>query len=118
MSDSWDEGQVAELRARIAELERLLDFANRDLTVVELRVRAEKLEGDVLRAVAVVRQLRVALESLRRHGHEEIEDCWYSCSQSDDCCDDSRRGQPCDCGADGVNATIDAALVATVEWAA
>lgn len=41
------------------------------------------------------------------------EDCWYSCAQAkhDDgewaCCDDSRRGGPCDCGVDRVNAYIE-----------
>ena len=32
------------------------------------------------------------------------EDCWYSCPKSGECCDESRKDDPCDCGADAENA--------------
>lgn len=56
--------------------------------------------------------LRSALEAARRR-HVVVEDCWYSCPKSGDCCNDLRVGDACDCGADEHNAAIDAALKAT-----
>lgn len=34
-------------------------------------------------------------------------DCWYSCPKSGDCCNDSRDGSRCDCGADKHNEKVD-----------
>lgn len=34
--------------------------------------------------------------------HHECEDCWYSCATI--CCDEHRRSDKCDCGADEQNA--------------
>lgn len=33
--------------------------------------------------------------------HYECEDCWYSCATI--CCDEGRRSEKCDCGADAEN---------------
>lgn len=49
-----------------------------------------------------VRELIARLRT--KEPHHECEDCWYSCSQAEDCCDERRRGDPCDCGADSRNA--------------
>lgn len=43
------------------------------------------------------------VEWLRRETpHYECEDCWYSCSILT--CDEHRKSDECDCGADQVNA--------------
>lgn len=34
--------------------------------------------------------------------HRDHEDCWYSCATI--CCDENRRSEKCDCGADEENA--------------
>ena len=44
-----------------------------------------------------------ALAWLRKEvPHYECEDCWYSCATL--CCDEHRRSDKCDCGADEENA--------------
>lgn len=40
--------------------------------------------------------------AIRPTSHYECEDCWYSCSTI--CCDDWRKSDECDCGADQENA--------------
>ena len=40
--------------------------------------------------------------------HAVIDDCWYSCPKSGECCDHEAEG--CNCGADAYNAKIDALL--------
>ena len=37
-----------------------------------------------------------------QHSHDDVEDCWYSCATL--CCDDMRKSDVCDCGADRINA--------------
>ena len=46
------------------------------------------------------------MEELKRHAyHHESEDCWYSCAILT--CDDSRKSDKCDCGADRVIALLE-----------
>lgn len=46
------------------------------------------------------------LDDLLAERHEVVEDPWYTCSAATEehdggrCCDDNRRGNPCDCGRD------------------
>lgn len=54
-------------------------------------------------------RLRNALEGARRK-HTDCEDSWYSCPKSPDGCSNDGVGHECNCGADRVNAMIDAAL--------
>jgi len=53
---------------------------------------------------------RAALLALKRTGHDECEDCWYSCATIT--CDDERKSDVCDCGTDHWNARIDALIAA------
>lgn len=49
------------------------------------------------------------LEWLRQETtHYDCEDCWYSCATI--CCDENRKSDKCDCGADRENALKKAAL--------
>jgi hypothetical protein len=42
------------------------------------------------------------IEWLKRETpHFDCEDCWYSCATL--CCDDRRKSEECDCGADDEN---------------
>ena len=46
------------------------------------------------------------IEELKRHSyHHESEDCWYSCATLT--CDDRRKSDKCDCGADRVIALLE-----------
>lgn len=57
-------------------------------------------------------QLRaLLLESKRKH--YVCEDCWYSCPESGECCDE--REKECNCGAAEWNAKVDAAIASSVE---
>ena len=49
-----------------------------------------------------------ALEKLK-HGHTQVDDCWYSCPKSTEgCCDDAVNDKgECTCGADEHNASVD-----------
>lgn len=49
------------------------------------------------------------LEELRRP-HSVVDDCFYSCPKSGECCDDDRDEDKCWCGADEHNAKIDALI--------
>lgn len=55
--------------------------------------------------------LREKLESLRL-SHYICEDCFYSCPKSGECCNDSERDGPCNCGADRRNSIVDEILLA------
>lgn len=46
------------------------------------------------------------LNRLRRE-HLVVEDCWYSCPKSGECCNDNYADSECWCGADKHNALID-----------
>ena len=57
-------------------------------------------------------QLREALSNAKIK-HLVVEDCWYSCPKSGECCDDremEREQAECNCGADDHNQTIDKVL--------
>lgn len=61
-----------------------------------------------------VRELVDAARAARRQ-HTYVEDCWYSCPKAPDgCCDDS-QGDECNCGADRINAALDAALAPFIQ---
>ena len=64
---------------------------------------------------APARTVEVAVEWLerRRRAHYDCEDCWYSCATLT--CDEQRRSDKCDCGADTMNAEIDAMLQAALQ---
>ena len=73
-------------------------------TFTRLKRRLEEIDA----RDAEIKALREALESLRQP-HHICEDCWYSCPKSSEgCCNKSDEG--CTCGADIINAKIDAAL--------
>jgi len=55
-----------------------------------------------------VDELIKELEKLRRE-HLVVEDCWYSCPASGECCDD-RTQEECRCGADHHNTKLDALI--------
>lgn len=62
-------------------------------------------------------KLRVARDALEaaKIPHLTVQDCWYSCPESEDgCCDESETGCGCNCGANKHNAAIDKALAALV----
>jgi len=54
-------------------------------------------------------RLRKAIKSLRRE-HVECDDPWHSCPKSDEGCANEGEGDDCTCGADAVNAIIDAVV--------
>jgi chromosome segregation ATPase len=85
---------AANLRRALDEKENLgnqLHAANNALTAL-------LLERDALKK---------GIEELRL-SHAVIEDCWYSCPESGECCD--RRETTCNCGANKHNAKIDLLL--------
>jgi hypothetical protein len=47
----------------------------------------------------------------RETPHYDCEDCWYSCATI--CCDEHRKSDKCDCGADEENA-VKRALLAMI----
>lgn len=98
---------AAELRALIAADDAIgWPVLNVPRKLIERAATA--LEAERSRVAALE---ALALASMRRH--KTCEDAWYSCAAAtgdDACSDDSRRGQPCDCGADKWNARV-AALI-------
>jgi len=58
---------------------------------------------------AEVQRLRELLVASKR-SHYVCEDCWYSCPKSGECCNEFRKQDECDCGADEWNAKVDTAL--------
>ena len=57
----------------------------------------------------IQRYRALLLESKR--SHYVCEDCWYSCPESGECCDE--REKKCNCGASAWNAKVDEALAST-----
>ncbi len=55
-------------------------------------------------------KLETALKVLRSDHHYDCEDCFYSCPESGNCCDERLAGSECTCGTDQRNAIIDNAL--------
>jgi hypothetical protein len=71
--------------------------------------------GDCLVATETImtnEQLRALLLESKR-SHYVCEDCWYSCPESGECCDE--RQKECNCGAAEWNAKVDAALATPAE---
>jgi len=59
---------------------------------------------------AKISRLRAVLEAARLPHYINVEDCWYSCPLSGECCNGGAESGKCDCGADEHNAKIDEAL--------
>ena len=53
-------------------------------------------------------KMREGLERLRR-SHRVVDDCWYSCPKSGECCNEN-TDDSCWCGADAHNAVVDELL--------
>ena len=83
--------------------------AERTNAITEMHRLSAQLRDVERNAEAQVAVLAEALEKLRRP-HAIVDDCWYSCPKSGECCDDSQDKDKCTCGADDVNAIIAAAL--------
>ncbi len=71
-------------------------------------INAHRPEADA-QLMAAATDLLDALRDAKRP-HLVVEDCWYSCPESGECCNDDAKG--CTCGADRHNAAIDAAIEA------
>lgn len=56
----------------------------------------------------VMTDLEQAIAALRQ-SHAICDDCWYSCPKSGECCNEG-AGDECNCGADALNAKVDAIL--------
>ena len=75
-----------------------------------LREARDRLMGDNIKSDTTIATLREALEKARI-AHLVVDgDCWFSCPKSDECCDDRRDKNVCDCGADAHNERLDKAL--------
>ena len=92
---------------------RLKEIANRNLGVM----RGYAVDIGLSELAEIARELQSwrdsgALEALKksRRSHHYCEDGWYSCPKSDDGCANQHEGTECNCGADEVNAVIDAAI--------
>ena len=62
------------------------------------------------RAPGTVPALVLRLAELARRRHYYCEDPWYSCPKHPDGCANDGVGPDCDCGADQINAEVDAIL--------
>lgn len=89
-----------------------------DFVLVAVPVGAEQgtgpydaMKGEVKSLRAKLTDAARTLQALRRAHYVLEEDCYYSCPASGRCCRDD-AGDKCTCGADEVNAKIDAALKA------
>ncbi len=76
----------------------------------EQDVLRDEVEREHAKVLEVEEQRDGLLDALRaaKRQHLIVDDCWYSCPKSGNCCDDSAEG--CRCGADKHNAAIDAAI--------
>ena len=74
-----------------AEKPEHLGLANASYWEAYERARADAWEARCRVAVALLQRLT---------GHYECDDCWYSCSTI--CCDENRKSDECDCGAQRV----------------
>jgi hypothetical protein len=82
------------------------------LPLTEVMVGNKLREADAALAArdARIAELEKALLACKRE-HDVVDgDCWYSCPKSGQCCDDSKNNDLCECGADALNARIDAVL--------
>jgi hypothetical protein len=55
--------------------------------------------SDIPAAVAII-------EKMLTWTHDEIDDCWYSCPKSGDCCDERADRNTCTCGKDHRDALL------------
>ena len=60
-------------------------------------------------SIEAMKQALEALESSRQT-HHYCEDTWYSCPKHEEGCANEAEGDECNCGAEEVNAVIDAAI--------
>jgi hypothetical protein len=73
--------------------------------------------GHLKAAIALNYQIRVNMENKKseiistlnglKQTHLILDDCWYSCPKSGECCKDDYDENECDCGADNTNKKID-----------
>lgn len=77
--------------------------------VVEAQEERAWLIAEVKRLREAMGVVAEAIPTLERH-HVVIDDCWYSCPASGDCCDDRETDGECNCGADRHNAQLQALL--------
>ena len=111
---AWDEAGIDRLaRENQAHADAAITAAQENRLASERigdveRENRELAEARVLADTEAAR-LRKALEGLRSDQHMVVEDCWYSCPKSGECCD-PQAGDDCWCGVDARNAVIDAAL--------
>jgi len=70
------------------------------------------IRGDIAKAerraalIAAAPELLKFLKANRRE-HDVVDDCWYSCPKSGECCNDMADPTECLCGADDYNALVD-----------
>lgn len=57
--------------------------------------------------MANITEIKTKLESIRMGHHINVEDSWFSCPKSGDCCNEALPNDYCNCGADDRNKTID-----------
>ena len=62
--------------------------------------------------LARVKLLEDALAKYGHRVHYSCDDSWYACPKAEGGCADERQGTECNCGADKVNAAVDAILSA------
>ena len=78
------------------------------LTAEAAQERSDKTEAERDALSSQLAVMREALKKLKR-GHDEIEDCWYSCPAAENYCG-LDKSKECMCGADRVNTIIDSLL--------
>lgn len=84
----------------------------RDALERECLARGEAIERLSRHAALRDEQYRVLVEALEKskRTHVTCEDCWYSCPKSGECCNEHRKGDDCDCGADTWNVYVETVL--------
>lgn len=116
----WKEKYDAE-RTRADDAEKrlaILDPAYASVATELLRVetRADRLEAQgAERREAREYADTPALNELRVP-HLIVEDCWYSCPKSGECCDERQDPTMCNCGADALNEGIDKLRIERDRW--
>lgn len=60
---------------------------------------------------ALLQQALEALEKNKRT-HYYCDDSWYSCPKHEEGCSNDDEGEECNCGADEVNAELEAVIIA------
>lgn len=99
LEDVVSEHKALSKLVEASDLGYMASLESKDEVIAELRAQVEKL--------------REGLEGAKR-GHRYCDDSFYSCPLSEDgCSDDGYEEDECNCGADAINARIDALLADT-----